>query len=100
MHGNKAMKSYDLIQKYLGLMSDKNFNEKTLKILANLADLDKNGFITYDEFKRFEELLCSPDVLFKCAFQLFDTKGTGLINFGLFSFLFSYFIFFSIICII
>lgn len=38
--------------------------------------------ITYEEFKLFEELLCSPDVLYKCAFQLFDRKGTGLIDFG------------------
>lgn len=33
----------------------------------------------------FEELLCSPDVLFKCAFQLFDTRGVGLISFGKYS---------------
>ena len=37
------MKSEDLIQKYLGLLSTKDYNEKTLKILANLADINKDG---------------------------------------------------------
>ena len=46
----KAIKSEDLIQKYLGLMSETNFNEKTLKILANSVDLNKDGYVTYDEF--------------------------------------------------
>lgn len=82
IHNQKAIKSEDLITKYLGLFSDnKNINEKTLKIFANMVDLDKDGLITYDEFKLFEELLCSPDNLFKCAFQLFDTRGDRLISF-------------------
>ncbi len=78
----KAIKSEDLIQKYLGLMSETNFNEKTLKILANSVDLNKDGYVTYDEFKSFQELLSSPDGLFKCAFQLFDKRGNGYITFG------------------
>jgi len=40
------------------------------------------SYITFDEFKLFEELLCSPDNIFKFAFQLFDTRGVGLITFG------------------
>jgi solute carrier family 25 aspartate/glutamate transporter 12/13 len=82
-------------------MNNEDCNKKTLKILADAADLNKDGYvfgnvdatiyiylfffnslIAYDEFKQFEELLCSPDVLYKCAFQLFDKKGTGLIDFG------------------
>jgi solute carrier family 25 aspartate/glutamate transporter 12/13 len=27
-------------------------------------------------------MLCSPDVLYRAAFQLFDTRGSGLISFG------------------
>ena len=40
------------------------------------------SFICFDEFKRFEEILCMPDVLFKCAFHLFDTTGSGFVGFG------------------
>lgn len=81
VYNQKAIKAEDLIQKYLGLLSEKDCNEKSLKILANLVDLNKDGFVTYDEFKAFEELLCSPDVLFKCAFKMFDSKGNGLVSF-------------------
>lgn len=76
------MKTEDFIQKFLGLMSEKDFNPTTLKLLANAVDLDKNGYICYDEFKRFEEILRMPDVLFKCAFHLFDTNGSGYVSFG------------------
>lgn len=77
----KAMKSGEFLSKYLGLLDEKDVDEKTLKILSNLVDLNKDGYVTYDEFKLFEELLCSPDNLFKCAFQLFDNKGSNLISF-------------------
>jgi solute carrier family 25 aspartate/glutamate transporter 12/13 len=29
--------------------------------------------------------LCSPDALYKTAFQLFDTRGTGVVSFDEFS---------------
>jgi hypothetical protein len=40
----KAIKTEDLITKYLGLMSEKNYNEKSLQIVANLVDLNKDGY--------------------------------------------------------
>jgi hypothetical protein len=43
VNNQKAIKSEDLILKYLGLLSDKDYNEKTLKIFANLVDLNKDG---------------------------------------------------------
>jgi hypothetical protein len=39
------MKSEDLIQKYLGLLSEKDYNEKTLKIFSNLVDINKDGYV-------------------------------------------------------
>lgn len=81
VYNQKAIKTEDFVQKYLGLMSEKDYNPTTLRLLANAVDLDKNGFICFDEFKRFEEILRMPDVLFKCAFHLFDTTGSGYVNF-------------------
>lgn len=81
VYNQKAMKTEDFIQKYLGLMSEKDYNPNTLRLLANAIDLDKNGYICFDEFKRFEEILRMPDVLFKCAFHLFDTTGSGYVSF-------------------
>ena len=42
----------------------------------------KYSYVTFDEFLKFEELLNSPDVLYKCAFRIFDQKSTGHIGFG------------------
>jgi solute carrier family 25 aspartate/glutamate transporter 12/13 len=38
--------------------------------------------ISFPEFQAFEGLLCVPDALYKTAFQLFDTNGNGVVNFG------------------
>jgi Ca2+-binding EF-hand superfamily protein len=45
----KAIKSEDLVQKYLGLLAENDFDEQTLKILANSVDLNKDGYITVGE---------------------------------------------------
>lgn len=39
------MKNIDLMEKYLGVLDDKNYNEKTLRILSNLVDVNKDGYI-------------------------------------------------------
>lgn len=38
------MKNIDLMEKYLGVLDDKNYNEKTLRILSNLVDVNKDGY--------------------------------------------------------
>lgn len=48
--------------------------------------MDKDGHISFDEFRSFEGLLCVPDALYKTAFQLFDTNGNGMVTFGEFYF--------------
>lgn len=58
----------------------KNIKNSVKKYLIILIIFSR--FICFDEFKRFEEILCQPDVLFKCAFHLFDTTGSGYITFG------------------
>jgi solute carrier family 25 (mitochondrial aspartate/glutamate transporter), member 12/13 len=86
----KVIKVEDFIEKYLGLVPDdtvdgRKKDQKTIKVLANLVDLNKDGYVAYDEFKIFEGLLCSSDALFRCAFQLFDDKGVGYVSFDSFS---------------
>lgn len=51
----KAIKSEDFIQKYLGLLSEKDANEKTLKILANLVDVNKDGYVNYFFWKMLKK---------------------------------------------
>lgn len=54
-----------------------------MKLLAGIADTSKDGLISFAEFQAFEGLLCTPDALYKTAFQLFDTKGDGTVSYGI-----------------
>lgn len=38
--------------------------------------------ISFTEFQAFEGVLCQPDALYKTAFQMFDTNGSGSITHG------------------
>lgn len=53
-----------------------------MKLLAGIADTSKDGLISFAEFQAFEGLLCTPDALYKTAFQLFDTQGNGTVAYG------------------
>lgn len=50
--------------------------------MAGIADTSKDGLISFAEFQAFEGLLCTPDALYKTAFQLFDTKGNGTVSYS------------------
>lgn len=57
--------------------------QNSVKLLAGIADTSKDGLISFAEFQAFEGLLCTPDALYKTAFQLFDTKGNGTVTYGM-----------------
>ena len=71
----------DFVRKYLGLFTTADHNKKSVKLLGGIIDTSKDGLISFPEFQAFEGLLCVPDALYKTAFQLFDTKGTGFVSF-------------------
>lgn len=50
--------------------------------MGSIADTSKDGLISFTEFQAFEGLLCTPDALYKTAFQLFDTNGNGTVNYN------------------
>ena len=62
--------------------------QDSVKLLAGIVDTSKDGFISFPEFQAFEGLLCTPDALYKTAFQLFDTKGNGTVTYGAYLFIF------------
>lgn len=53
-----------------------------MNLLGSIADTSKDGLISFAEFQAFEGLLCTPDALYKTAFQLFDTNGNGTVNYN------------------
>ncbi|XP_037919362.1 calcium-binding mitochondrial carrier protein Aralar1 isoform X3 [Hermetia illucens] len=78
-NGEHYMTSDDFVRKYLKIFTDSEYNEESVKLLAGIADTSKDGLISFAEFQAFEGLLCTPDALYKTAFQLFDRKGNGTV---------------------
>lgn len=77
----KFMTSSDFLKSYVGILHFENVNEKTVQILGNLVDQTKTGLISFDEFQSFEALLALPDAMYRLAFQMFDTNGSGTITY-------------------
>lgn len=76
------MSTDEFVRVFLGLFKDQGHNQESVKLLAGIVDTSKDGFISFPEFQAFEGLLCTPDALYKTAFQLFDTKGNGTVTYG------------------
>lgn len=60
-------------------------------IVTSIKSLDKYTcivihfcyrLISFSEFRTFESLLCTPDVISQLAFKVFDTDNKGRITFG------------------
>nr|AAL68185.1 GH07418p [Drosophila melanogaster] len=81
-NGEHYMTSEDFVRKFLGLFSESAFNDESVRLLANIADTSKDGLISFSEFQAFEGLLCTPDALYRTAFQLFDRKGNGTVSYA------------------
>eukprot|EP01113_Clastostelium_recurvatum_P009950 TRINITY_DN1485_c0_g1_i3.p1 TRINITY_DN1485_c0_g1~~TRINITY_DN1485_c0_g1_i3.p1 ORF type:complete len:746 (-),score=212.22 TRINITY_DN1485_c0_g1_i3:70-2307(-) len=50
------------------------------RVLFRLADTDKTGLITFEEFQSFQTLLTRPDADYMLAFRLFDKDSDGTIS--------------------
>ncbi|PAA90480.1 hypothetical protein BOX15_Mlig029914g1, partial [Macrostomum lignano] len=81
-NGSLYMTYPDFVQKFLGLYCFENANEDTVKQLGTIADYDKDGLISFEEFETFEGLLSLPDHAYRIAFDLFDVNGNGYVSFS------------------
>ncbi|EGG18680.1 EF-hand domain-containing protein [Cavenderia fasciculata] len=50
------------------------------KILFQIADVDHTGYISFDEYKTFDELMAKPEAEYFLAFKLFDRDGNGTVS--------------------
>ncbi|KYQ88288.1 EF-hand domain-containing protein [Tieghemostelium lacteum] len=50
------------------------------KILFQIADVDHTGYISFDEYVMFDELMAKPEAEYFLAFKLFDRDGNGKIS--------------------
>ncbi|XP_023225510.1 calcium-binding mitochondrial carrier protein Aralar1-like [Centruroides sculpturatus] len=77
---DKFMTPEDFVRGFLGLYRHDDYNPNTVRLLGNILDTSKDGLVSFAEFQAFEAVLCKPDSLYKTAFQLFDTNGSGTIT--------------------
>ncbi|KAA0199770.1 Solute carrier family 25 (Mitochondrial carrier Aralar) member 12 [Fasciolopsis buskii] len=71
----------DFVVRFLRLVEEKNYNESTVECIARAADTTRDGLISFDEFVAFEAILCTPDAPYVLAFEIFDRKGQGYLDF-------------------
>ncbi|KAI8992444.1 mitochondrial carrier domain-containing protein [Pilobolus umbonatus] len=62
----------------------KKIERVQFELLYRLADKQGKGYVTFDDFIIFEDLLSKPDAEYEVAFRLFDVDGTGKVTFDQF----------------
>lgn len=70
----------DFVRGFLGLYEGPKYNQQAVNMLGSILDTSKDGLISFMEFQAFEGVLCQPDALYKAAFQMFDTNGSGSVT--------------------
>ncbi|CAG9795389.1 unnamed protein product [Diatraea saccharalis] len=70
-NGEKFITNENFIRKFLALFDEDDYNNESVALFATIMDTNKDGLISFSEFQAFENLLCSPDALYRTAFQLF-----------------------------
>ncbi|EFA86232.1 EF-hand domain-containing protein [Heterostelium album PN500] len=50
------------------------------KILFQMADVDHTGYISFNEYAMFDELMSKPEAEYFLAFKLFDRDGNGTVS--------------------
>ncbi|KAH7950927.1 hypothetical protein HPB52_003135 [Rhipicephalus sanguineus] len=78
--GSHYMTPNDFVRGFLGLYEGPKYNQQAVNMLGSILDTSKDGLISFMEFQAFEGVLCQPDALYKAAFQMFDTNGSGSIT--------------------
>jgi solute carrier family 25 (mitochondrial aspartate/glutamate transporter), member 12/13 len=58
-------------------------------ILFYVADRRRRGSVNFQDWMAFENLLAKPDAEYDIAFRLFDTEGSGSVNYDTFQKVFS-----------
>lgn len=62
----------------------KKIQREQFELLYKLADRNNKGYVTFDDFVIFEDLLSKADAEYEVAFRVFDVNGTGKVTFDQF----------------
>ncbi|KAN0014473.1 hypothetical protein ACTFIU_000791 [Dictyostelium citrinum] len=90
LEGERQMTAEDFLSALTTLESDKQSGEHEIlkasldadkfKVLFQMADVDHTGYISFDEYVMFDELMAKPEAEYFLAFKLFDRDGNGYIS--------------------
>ncbi|CAG8553598.1 31798_t:CDS:2 [Gigaspora margarita] len=78
--GQKFMNQNDFISAIAPGEDYKKIQKEQFGILFRIADKEKKGLISFQDFVIFENLLLKPDAEYEIAFRLFDVEGKGTIT--------------------
>ncbi|CAG8462689.1 12264_t:CDS:2 [Dentiscutata erythropus] len=78
--GQKYMNQDDFISAIAPGEDYKKIQKEQFGILFGIADKDKKGLISFQNFVIFENLILKPDAEYEIAFRLFDVEGKGMIT--------------------
>ncbi|KAI9475837.1 MAG: mitochondrial carrier domain-containing protein [Benjaminiella poitrasii] len=62
----------------------KKIKREQFELLYKLADKNDKGYVSFNDFVIFEDLLSKPDAEYEVAFRVFDVNGTGKVTFDQF----------------
>ncbi|CAG8445764.1 1908_t:CDS:2 [Ambispora gerdemannii] len=83
-NGQKYMTQDDFIAAIAPDEDYKKIQKEQFAILFRVADADRKGLVSLQDFVVFENLLSKPDADYEIAFRLFDINGTGKVTFDQF----------------
>ncbi|CAO3656129.1 unnamed protein product [Mucor hiemalis] len=62
----------------------KKIQRQQFELLYKLADRNSKGYVSFDDFVIFQDLLSKADAEYEVAFRVFDVNGTGKVTFDQF----------------
>ncbi|KAH8554760.1 mitochondrial carrier domain-containing protein [Umbelopsis sp. PMI_123] len=84
INGDRFMTKDDFLDAVAPGEDFKKIERNQFALLFRLADKGDKGYLSFNDFIIFQNLLSKPDAEYEIAFKLFDSKGYGKITFDQF----------------
>lgn len=83
-NGDRFMTKDDFLDAVAPGEDFKKIERNQFALLFRLADKGEKGYLSFNDFIIFQNLLSKPDAEYEIAFKLFDSNGSGKITFDQF----------------
>ena len=84
LNGDRFMTKDDFLDAVAPGEDFKKIERNQFALLFRLADKGEKGYLSFNDFIIFQNLLSKPDAEYEIAFKLFDSQGSGKITFDQF----------------